>query len=290
MRFFVLFAFLFIGCFSFSQKLTAFQQKKITDTIESLRGYNKITDSCNKYLAYDSLDNNFKARLLVNKGLALRYFLKETRDCDSLWEVKNKLFDEAITICTDCQVDFIKKKKNVLYCDKYYRNVPGIEDSILKLYGYKPDNLSPAISPQYFYGNNQWIGVEASLINALTPFFKVQDSCKGKLITYYDSKMIAGSFLSLGFKKNITNSKGWGMNFSFLSGSSRWLNIRPFNVSYLNNGNNGSFGYSPELGFQIWHLHLNSGYNFAFKKSMRSYEKFYFTAKFDIMLFPKSRF
>lgn len=87
---------------------------------------------------------------------------------------------------------------------------------------------------------------------------------------------------TLGFRKNISNEKGWGMNISAASASLYWINIRPINFSHLNNGENKSWGYAPEIGFQFWHLHLNAGYNLAFKKSMRSYEKLYFTAKFDI--------
>ena len=60
-----------------------------------------------------------------------------------------------------------------------------------------------AFSPQYFSGKNNWIGVEISA-NHLQHFF-------------FDEDMFAFQLIGVGFKKNISTKKGWGMNFSFAS-------------------------------------------------------------------------
>ena len=283
MRVLILFIFLVIGCFSFSQKLTPVQQNNVLTFLYTVRDSQTIIDTCDKYLNTNNLNPNFRADLLTLKGLALsRIPLDGMESCDSLRDIKDSLFEEAIEICTDCKIMYLKKKHSKYFCHKTSTRIGQYEDSILKMYGYKHDFLAPVASPQYFYGNNDWIGLEVSLFNYLQPYFRVKDSCKGRFITYYDANMVAASFLSLGYRKNISRQKGWGMNLSILSLSAHWINLRPLNLSYLNNGSEGTLGYSPELGIQFWHFHLNAGYNLAFKKSMRSYEKLYFTAKFDI--------
>ena len=204
---------------------------------------------------------------------------------DSLKSITDSLFIEAIEMCTDCKLEFVMKK---ITTNHYRHTGPVKEDydnSILKLYGYKAPSLFIAVSPQYFYGNNQWMGIEFSFPSSLRPPNVVKDSCRGKLETYYKTDMIATSMFGLGFKKNISVADTWGMNISYLSFTYKWINVRPINFSYMNNVVNKSWGYSPELGFQFWHFHLNAGYNLAFRKSMRDYEKLYFTAKFDIPLF-----
>ena len=282
MKSFLFLILVFTGVLSFSQKLDSVQQYKvlsILDTMDFAKHYRGVIDSCDKYLEYDFSVCEYEATLYSFKAKALEYLLDSVQTIEIYIE-EDELYDSisdilisqilalhqnAISSCKDCEFIHFKRK----YLFEYSNGIVNKDDfKLLKKQGYFGIEDYWSISPLYTIGKNKWIGVEVSA-NHLQHFF-------------IDEEMIAFQFIAMGFQKSISTKKGWGMNLSFASASVYWINVRPFNFSYLNNGNTGTFGYSPEIGFQFWYLHLNAGYNLAFKKSMRSYEKLYFTAKFDI--------
>jgi len=285
MRGFLFLMTLFLGLSSYSQKLDSLQKVDVLNNINSLKSdfeNMKVVDSCDKYLLGEECgwfkDELFiiKMNCLYRKGKGLYRFEKRFRGDSNIYK---KIADSNLTIidslilnqnkaCRNCTIDYNRMRYE--YNSGFDNDMPELINGKNK---YHKTKEFISVSPQYFYGNNQWFGLEFSL-----GLFKRKTK-----MTYLESRpMYSFDYLSIGFRGNISNSKGGGMNLSLYSVSYNWINLNMINFSYLNNGENDSWGYAPEIGFQFWYLHLNAGYNLAFKKSMRSYEQLYFTAKFDI--------
>lgn len=272
------------GFSSFSQKLDSIQKRKFLREISLLEKhihYEKIIDTCDMYLL-DEECGWFREELIVLKTQGIyaagraeynphmglysehkRYVVKSIiNEIDSVIKKEKENCGENSELYERMQYEYYSGLDTVLPEIKIRRNK------------YNKTKGFCAVSPQYFYGNNQWIGVEFV-------FGLLQRKNRMKYIE--STPMYSFTYLSLGFKGTISNQKkGSGLNISLYSGSYKWINVRPINFTLHHDGENQSWGYSPEVGFQFWYLHLNAGYNLTFNKSMRSYEKLYFTAKFDI--------
>lgn len=239
----------------------------------------KIIDSCDKYLMEEEC-GWFRDELIILKTQSI--YTKGRIEYNPRVEYYRHKRYVVKSIINEIDSVIKKEKENCgenreLYDRMQYEYYSGLDtvltDIKMKKNKYHKTKGFCAVSPQYFYGNNQWVGVEF-----VFGFFHR----KNKMEYIESTPMYSFNFLSVGFRKNISSEKGGGLNVSLYSGAYKWMNVNAINFTYLSDGNKDSWGYSPEIGFQFWYLHLNAGYNLAFKKPMRSYEKLYFTAKFDI--------
>ena len=244
--------------------------------------YKEVIDTCDEYLA-DEECGWFRDKLFTNKTLCFYILGKGPYSYEKRFRrdstVYLKIADSTLAL-----IDSIIRDENVNCSSKFddfnrmrFEYYGGFDKIKSELYDgknplYKEKEFA-FISPQYFYGNNQWVGIEFSA-------GVFQRKTKMKYI--HSSPMYSFNILTIGFRKNISTNKGGGMNLSLYSGSYNWINLNVINFTYLSNGEIDSWGYTPEIGVQFWYLHLNAGYNLAFKNPMRNYEKIYFTAKFDI--------
>ena len=276
---------MFFGTNSFSQKLDSVQQLDVLKRIDLLKltyDYEKIIDSCDKYLV-DEKCGWFRDQLFVFKTQSIfmlkrsQYFFEKRfgLDLGSYCKIADSVTGVIDSLIVDeCQ---LCNRKILFYNRMRYEYFGGYDIILSELNTgknkvYKKEEFL-AISPQIIFGNNQWIGFEV---------FGGVFQRRSRMKYIPSNSMFSYEMFRLGFRKNISYQKGYGFNISYLSGSYKWINIQPINFLFLDNGENKSWGYAPEVGFQFWYLHLNAGYNLAFKKSMRNYEKLYFTAKFDI--------
>jgi hypothetical protein len=241
-----------------------------------LKDNQRIIDSCDKYLKSENLSNNFKSRIYSYKAMAIsfmideeiaedpktkRNFFRKFSDIDELFKEAATLYPLRKTEYYCFAYEFFKNKDSDFY-DLY-------KDSIIK-YGYKPPIKSLVLNIDAYSGNKNWMGIETGVL-FYDRFCRVGQKINRKKYnpdTYFPYSC---SVLQFGFRKSLTDNS-WAVNFSPVSGSYYWLNIRPINVCYYVTPSGNSICYSPEVGIHFWFIYVNYCKTFAFKENQKNIE------------------
>jgi hypothetical protein len=98
------------------------------------------------------------------------------------------------------------------------------------------------LNADFYSGKNNWAGVEVGGI-FYDRFSRVGQKVNGKKVNpdiYYPYSC---SILCLGFRQNLSQPNSWAVNFSPVSGSWMWVNLRPFNLVYYSKASSGLIAY-----------------------------------------------
>jgi hypothetical protein len=269
------FAFPFI---SFSQ-IDSAKETEILISLDELfwiKDNQRVKDSCNKYLSFYGLTNNFKSRLLSYKANAIGFMIeeeqrknskinkeykKELQELDELFQEAASIYPARKTEYHCAAYEFLKKNDNVLY--QFHL------DTMVK-YGYKAPIKGINLTADYYSGKNNWIGGEIGLF-FYDQFCRVGQKTNGRKInpdTYYPYSC---SVLQMGFKKSM-NDDSWCVNFSPVSGSYLWVNVRPLNLCYYSTSKGKTLSYSPEIGLHFWFIYINYCKTFTLVEELRDIE------------------
>lgn len=250
-----------------------------------------VRDSCDKYLQREPLTPSFRSKLIGYKALAISFwteekervlkrensaplFMKEYRQIDSLFLLAAETYPRNKTEYYCLGYEFFKERDPDEFTN--YR------DSIIR-YGFKPPLRGLALNIDFLSGQNAWLGVEAGGF-FYDRYSRVGQKINGKKVNPDVYFPYSCDVLTFGFRKILNNKNMWGINFSPVSGSWMWLNIRPFNVVYYSTPKGNSIAYNPEIGIRFWYFFLNLSHHFFVNESAPDISKNMFNFKMQIPL------
>ena len=246
----------------------------------------RVKDSCDKYLSLKNLSPNFRSRLLGYKANAISFMIdEERRKSPNAIANYKKEFDEIDELFKEAATTY-PLRKTEYYCaayeffkDKENDDYGFYLDSIIK-YGYKPEMKAIGITADFYAGKRQWIGSEIGLFY-YDQFCRVGQKIKGKKIEPDNYYPYSCNVLHVGLRKSL-NDNAWCLNFSPLSGSYLWVNIRPFNLCYYFTPAGNTLCYSPEAGIHVWFFYFNYCKSFSLNEDLNGIEGDLFNIKLQI--------